>query len=239
MEVNMTAINGLSISGIIMDIILFFIIAGNAVIGYRRGLAKVVFNICSSIIAIILVLILYKPTTNYIINNTKIPEKLESVFEENLQYLFEKDNIEDSEQLQNSDSMNSILKVFIGDKISDVIQQTTNSITKYLSVQITHKVISILVFFILFAIIRLILYTVKNYVELVANLPIIRIFNGSGGMIYGIIKGFLIIYVIFAIISIIMPIINDTIIMTAIQNAPIGSKMFNNNIILKLIFKFL
>ena len=226
-------------SGVIVDIILFFMIAGNAVLGYKRGLARVIFNICSSIIAIILVFILYQPTTNYIINNTKIAEKLESVFEEKLQYLFEKDNIESTQQVQESDNMNGILKVFVGDEISDLVYDTTDSMIQYVSTQVSHKIISVVVFFALFSIIRLILYILKNYVELIANLPIIRMFNSSGGMIYGIIKGFLLIYVTFAVVSLILPVVGNTIIINAIQNAPIGSKMFEHNIILNLIFKFI
>lgn len=232
----MAVFDWLSISGIVVDVILFFIIAGNAVLGYRRGLAKVVFSILSGILAIILVFILYKPTTNYIINNTQISEKLESGIKENIGYLFEKENIENAEQLEENNNMSSILKIFIGDEIGSLLEETTDSIVTYVSVEISHKVISVVVFFGLFAIIRLLLYIVRNYIELVANLPIIRIFNGSGGMIYGIIKGFLIIYVTFAILSLMMPIINDTVIIGAIQNAPIGSKMFNNNIILNIIF---
>ena len=235
----MEAISSWSITGIIVDIILFLIIAGNAVLGYRKGLVKVIFNICSSIIAIILVLILYKPTTNYIINNTGVAPKLESVFVEKLGYLFEKDNGQKAEETQNIDDMNSILKVFIGDEIGTLVNETKDSVVRYVSVQVSHKVISVIVFFALFAIIRLLLYMLKTYIELVANLPIIRIFNGAGGMIYGILKGFLIIYVIFAIISVIIPIITDTGLIDIIQKAPIGSKMFNNNIILNLIFKFL
>lgn len=229
----------LPISGIIVDIILFFIIAGNAVLGYKRGLVRVIFNICSSVVAIIFVLILYKPTTNYIINNTTASQKLESVFAENLQYLFEKDNVENAEQVQNSEEMSNILNVFIGDEMGDLINETKDSVVQYVSMQISHKVISVIVFFALFAIIRLLLYVLRSYIEMVANLPIIRVVNGSGGMIYGILKGFLIIYVFFAIISLIMPTITETGFITVIQNAPIGGKMFNNNVILNLIFKFL
>lgn len=235
----MENISSVPISGIIVDIILFFIIAGNAALGYRKGLARVIFSICSSVVAIILVLILYRPTTNYIINNTQAAPKLESIFAENVEYLFEKDNIENKEQAQNSEGMMSILQVFVGDETGELINETKDSVVQYLSVQISHKVISVIVFFALFAIIRLLLYVLRSYVEMVANLPIVRVFNGSGGMIYGILKGFLIIYAFFAIISLIMPIITETGIMVAIQNAPIGSKMFNNNIILNLIFKFL
>lgn len=232
----MATFDGGTISGIVVDIILFFIIAGNAVLGYRRGLARVVFNICSTFIAIILVFILYKPVTNYVINNTSAPQKLETVFEEKLKYLFEKDNIENNTEIQDNDNISGILNVFIGDEINDLIQETTDSVINYLSIKISHKIINVVVFFALFAVIRLLLYILKTYIELVARLPIIRVFNGSGGMIYGIVKGFLIIYLIFGIISIIMPVIGDTIVITSIQKAPIGSKMFNNNIILNLIF---
>ena len=156
-----------------------------------------------------------------------------------MQYLFEKDDAEDTTQIQKSNNMNSILQVFIGDEMGNLIEETTDSIVKYMSVEISHKIISVLVFFVLFAVIRLLLYIVRSYIELVANLPIIRVINGSGGMIYGIIRGFLVIYIVFAILSLLMPIVGDTIIITAIQNASIGSKMFNNNVILNLIFKFL
>ena len=228
--------SGLSISGIIVDIILFFIIAGNATIGYRRGLTRVIFSICSSIIAIILVFILYKPTTNYIIQHTKASQKLESAFTDNLQFLFEKD---EPEEIQNNHTINSMLKVFIGDEMGNLIEETTDSVVQYMSVQISHKIISVIVFFALFTIIRLLLYIIRNYIELVANLPIIRVVNGSGGMVYGVIRGFFIIYVTFALLSLIMPIVGNTIITEAIQKSLIGSKMFNHNIILNLIFKFL
>ena len=164
-------------AGIVVDIILFFIVAGNAAIGYRRGLARVVFNICSSFVAIILVFILYKPTTNFVINNTKLSQKMEMAFQENLQYLFRTNEKQTSEK--NNNLINA-LNVFIGDEMGNLIQDTTDSVVKYASVQISHKIISVVVFFALFAIIRLALYTLRNYVELIGDLPIIRVFNGSG-----------------------------------------------------------
>lgn len=225
-------------SGILVDIILFFIVAGNAVLGYRKGLVKVIFNICSSIVAIILVLILYKPVTNYVINNTSVSQKLENIFAENLESLGVNDDTENAENKHDEGLINS-LQIFVGDQVGGVIEEAKDAVVKSVSKQLSQKVIGIITFFALFAIIRLLLYVLKNYVELVANLPIIRIFNGSGGMIYGIVKGFLIIYVFFAIISFVAPMINQTGIVVAIQNAQIGSKMFNNNIILNFIFKFL
>lgn len=167
-------------AGMVVDIILFFIVAGNAAIGYRRGLARVIFNICSTIVAIILVFILYKPTTDFIINHTKIAEKMETAFEENLQYLFETNANQTPQEVQENNNIMNALKVFIGDEMGSLIQDTTDSVVKYVSVQISHKIISVVVFFALFAIIRLALYVLRNYVELIGDLPIIRVFNGSG-----------------------------------------------------------
>ena len=55
------------------------------------------------------------------------------------------------------------------------------------------------------------------------------------GLIYGILKGFLTIYLILAVFSVISPLITNWGITSAIQDSSFGSKMYNNNIILNLI----
>ena len=54
-------------------------------------------------------------------------------------------------------------------------------------------------------------------------------------MIYGIVKGFLTIYVILAVFSVISPLIEGWGITSAIQDSTWGSKMYNDNVILNLI----
>ena len=229
----------LTMGGIIIDAILIIIILGNSAIGYKRGLVRVAFKLLSSIIAMILVLILYKPTTNFIMNNTSIPNAIESTIASKIEILFENSTAQTVEQLPNDNSMVSMLKVFIGDELGTVVEQATNSIVQTVSHEVTYKIISTVVFFALFAIIRLIIYVLRSYMEWIADLPILDIINGTGGMIYGVLKGFFIIYVALALISLFMPIFGDTVILSAIENSIFGSRMFNNNILLNLIFKFL
>lgn len=228
----------MSFGGIVVDILLFLIILGNAMFNYKRGLVKVVFNIFSSIIAIILVLILYKPTTDFIINNTSLDDRLENMLETKLDCLFDLDSIQSIDK-NDENSMNSIIKVFVGDTVGEIIENTTDNIAQIVSDQISYKIISVVSFLLLFVIIRIILIIIKGYADILSSLPIIRTLNSSGGMVYGIVRGFLIIYVLFAIISLILPIINGEFIASAIQNSFIGSKMFNNNILLNIIFKFI
>ncbi len=226
----------MTVLGIVVDVILFIIIAGNAVAGYKMGMTRVIFNIFSSLIAIILVFILYKPVSNYIFENTKMAQNLENAIVENLSGLLK--NEEETAETTNENT-NNMLAVFIGQDMNEIVQNTTDSIVTSAANQIAYKIISGAVFLILFAVIRIALYLLKNYADFLANLPFIRVINSSGGMIYGVIKGFLLVYVVLAIISFMMPMIGDTVIVQAVNEAWIGSKMFQSNIILNVIFKFL
>ena len=84
--------------------------------------------------------------------------------------------------------------------------------------------------------IAIIVFVVWVVAELIGNLPIIKMFNKSGGLIFGVIKGFVIAYAILAILSVLSPIISQIGIISAIQDSTLGSAMYNNNILLNLFF---
>ena len=230
----------MSSGGIIVDVILFIIILGNAVLCYRKGLVGLVFSVCSSIIAIVLVFLLYKPATTLIIQYTPIDDNLKSAIEEKLADVFETGTEQVTQEVAPKDEKtNRLMEIFVGDQISSIINNTKGNMVEYVSMEITEKIVGILAFLILFVVIKLVLFVAKVYIEAIADLPIIKTLNHSGGMVYGVVRGFFICYVIFAIISLLMPVIDGTAVSTAIENSFIGARMFNNNILLNLIFKFL
>ena len=69
--------------GIVIDIVVIAILVLNIIIGYKKGLINVVFNILAFFIAIIITFILYKPVSNFIINNTEIDDKIKQTIIEN------------------------------------------------------------------------------------------------------------------------------------------------------------
>ena len=62
---------------LLIDLIIIGIILLFTFIGYKRGLVKIAFSLCTFFIALIISLILYKPVSALIINNTEIDEKIE------------------------------------------------------------------------------------------------------------------------------------------------------------------
>ena len=76
------------------------------------------------------------------------------------------------------------------------------------------------------------LILLKFLTEIIANLPIIKQFNEIGGLVYGIIKGLIIIYLILTIMFLVISINENGIIANAIEESNITKFLYNNNIII-------
>ncbi len=230
----MGVINWVALGGILVDLVVISILISNAFWGYRKGLVAVVFKILTFLISLIIVFMLYRPVANSIMKNTQLDEKLAIAIEKNLTGT----TLENGELLkpQNSSVSEGVINV-INSFVVDALNETSVNAVEYVSENLAVMMIRTGTFLGLFIIARFLLLFVRFVAELIANLPIIKMFNKSGGLIYGIVKGFLVAYLILAIFSLISPVISNLGIIKAIDDSIIGSKMYNNNIILNIIFK--
>lgn len=211
--------------GIIFDIILVAIIALNVFICYRKGLVKLAVGLIAVIVAIIVSVVLYKPVSNIIIENTEIDENIENTIIEN--FSAETDEEEDTD--------NGFMK-YMEKYVNDSINKTRNQIVLEASNVIATKVINICVFLGIFIIARIVLILLTFIADIIMSLPILKQFNKAGGIIYGLIKALLIIYVILAIIFFIIYVSGNTTLSNAISSSYITKFFYNNNLLLNLIF---
>ena len=211
--------------GIIFDIILVAIIALNVFICYRKGLVKLAVGLIAVIVAIIVSVVLYKPVSNIIIENTEIDENIENTVIEN--FSAETDEQEDTD--------NGFMK-YMEKYVNDSINKTRNQIVLEASNVIATKVINICVFLGIFIIARIVLILLTFIADIIMSLPILKQFNKAGGIIYGLIKALLIIYVILAIIFFIIYVSGNTTLSNAISSSYITKFFYNNNLLLNLIF---
>lgn len=196
--------------GLLLDLGILLIILISIFVGYKRGFIKVAFGLISFIIAIIISLLLYKPISNFITNYTPIPDKIETQIESRLS----------SEDIEDSNNF-----------ISNYYNNIKNSSINIIAHNITNSIINISSALIVFLLTRIILLFLKFSTDLVAKLPLIKQLNHIGGFIYGILAGFVIIYLFFTIITILSPIINLSNFIRLINSSIIGNIMYNNNII--------
>ena len=120
--------------------------------------------------------------------------------------------------------------------VREALEKSAADPVRYVSEKLSVFMIQTGTFLLLFILSRGILLFVKFAAELIANLPIIKMFNKSGGLVYGIIKGFFMVYLILAIFSLISPIIYEYGIIQSILDSSLGRNMYNNNLILNVFF---
>ena len=192
--------------GIILDLVVLGIILLNVFICYQKGLVKLAVGLVAVFISIILALILYKPVSNLVIEKTEIDDKIEKTIIENFT----------SEQESEAEIDDNGFMKYIEQYVDDAVNKTKNEIVTEAAGTIAVKVINIGVIIAIFVIARLILILLTFITDLITELPIIKQFNDVGGVLYGIIKALLIIYVLLAIAFFIVYISGNTTISEAI-----------------------
>lgn len=230
----MSAINWVAFGGILVDLVLISIVISNAFWGYRRGLVNVIFQVLAFIVSLLIMFVLYKPVANTIMKNTSLDERLTVAIASNLSGTTLADgNLIDAEQSNISTSVVNLINSFV----TEALHKAETNVVGYVSGQLARMMIYTGTMLALFIISRTLLVIVRFVAELIGNLPIIKMFNKSGGLIFGVIKGFIIAYAILAVLSVISPLISQIGIISAIKDSTFGSAMYNNNILLKLFFK--
>lgn len=230
----MTTLNLVAFGGILVDLVIISMIISNAFWGYRKGLVAVVFKIITFVISLLIVFVLYKPVSQSIMNKTELDEMLSEALADNLTgQTLEDGTLIQAEESSVSKGMVELINSFV----AEALQESSSDAVAYVSNKLAVFMIQTGTFLILFMLSRFLLLFIKFAAELVANLPIIKMFNKSGGLIYGIVKGFLMVYLILAIFSLISPIIYEYGVIQAIHDSSLGSGMYDNNIILNIFFK--
>lgn len=203
--------------GIVVDIIIIAIIVLSTFLAYKKGLAVLAIKLCAVIISLVLTLLLYKPISNLIINATNIDETIQNA-------ILEKSN----DILQGDDENNEDLtKQVVTQAATGQISQTAKDI----SVQVINTAVIIVLFFA----IKFALRFVTVIADKVAKLPIINQFNKIGGLIYGLIRGLILVYTCLLIIGFAGQINKNNSFSQNVENSTIGKMMYENNV-LKILF---
>lgn len=207
--------------GIFLDIVVVAILALNIILGYKKGLINVVFNIVAFLLAIVITLVLYKPVSNIIIQNTNIHENIKEMILKRSQGTEPKE-----ENIENND-----INKYIENSINNMTNEAKTAAREVVAENFATKAVQVITGIVLFILTRAILILLRFVTQTIAKLPIIKQFNTLGGIIYGIIKGLIIIYVLLTIMYLIVSIKGNGNIALAIDSSCITKFLYDNNII--------
>lgn len=219
---------------IVIDLIIVGILVLCIALGYRRGLAGAVLKIISFALALIIAFVLFKPVSNIIIDNTNWDESLTQGIREAI--VSEPDEETAEEENAENQGMPTAIMEYINETVEEAGDSAKETVADATAENVAIIIINAGVWIALFIIAKIALFFVKGIASLITKLPIIKQFDKLGGIIYGILEAIVVIYIILAIISFASPLLSNSGIIEAIQKSFIGSMMYNNNLLLKIIF---
>lgn len=230
------------------------ILLGMAVIGYRKGLIKMVVSVLSVLVTLVLVVTL-QPEISSMLKETQIYEKLKTqttmvihdkVYEklEQGDLWRETDNLEAlTNELLERMNIPGEIQEFLKDSILKTnIQGTTmEGIANELSTQIGEKLADLVLdcgvfavsYFLILACVKLLF----GAVNLISYFPLIHGANKIAGFVLGLAEGVCIVWVFFLLLTTMGGPELDETLFPQIQGNPLLSFLYENNLLMKFIMK--
>ena len=178
---------------VIIDIVVALILICSVYGGYKKGIVNVGFQLIVLIASILISLFLYRPITDFIINNTDIDEKIESKIIANGVISNDGSDIQENDE---SESNSSTIEKYVQKYSKDLAKETNKAVVETTAKPIAVNIVGIGVIIILFLGSRIIFFIIKSFTDIITRIPVIKQLNEVAGIAYGLLIGLIIIYVI-------------------------------------------
>lgn len=186
--------------GIIIDVIIVAIIIVSAVFAYKKGFIGTVFSLLGTIIAIVLSVMLCDPVSavvdkNYV--NPAVKSYIESTVEKSLDSVIPDGGKFEYTNQNMPAAVKTLLDVAGVNDIEGSLANTTQELVERISTPISKTISKVLSLVLLFVILNVALWVVCKLITAVFNaLPLGKKLNKFGGLVFGIIRGLLIVFVV-------------------------------------------
>ena len=181
-------------------------------------------------IALAISIVLFKPAAAIVTSTTQIDENIQTSIVE----VFEKD--EEANKENEKEENKSPIMEYIADKAEDATEEKKKEIVNNTAKDISIKIIDVLCFIAIFIVARILLGFIKILADLITKLPIIKQCDKIGGVIYGILQSFVIVFIALALITFISTMTSNYEVLELVNKSYIGSILNSNNILLRIIF---
>lgn len=214
--------------GIFLDVIVVAIIALSVYSCYRKGLVNLAVGLIAVVASVILALILYRPVSNLLIEKTNIDESIEKVIIEKVI-----GDVPEGAQVRfESAGLINYIEDFVGGESAEDSSQFAYDTASTLAVKLVNTIVIIAIFIVA----RILLIMLTFITDIITSLPILSQLDSVGGILYGLVKALLIIYVVLAIAFFVANIAGVTQISDTIASSFVTKLFYEHNLLLTILF---
>ncbi len=219
-------------SPIILDIILAGIIVAICVNGYIQGLVVSLFNLLSSIAAVVISFIAY-PAFTALFKATPVYEAIRGPIYNSV------NSLSQGLETVTPESLVSALKLpqAVSDSILSRVSEggtDAGAITSNTSDVVTDFLLQIISIVLIFIIVKLLLLLLKKVVKQITKLPLIRQVDKFGGIVIGLFEAFVLLTVVGALFALFSGSV-DSGVLSAVEGSVIGRFFYDGNLLMGLL----
>ena len=206
------------------------ILALSAFYGYKRGFVHIVLSMVAMLVTSLLAGLLTVPVSAMIASATSVDENLE----ESVSELIALNEVVD---------VQSVSKLNLPSQIEDIIVEGASSavggFNEYLVETVAGLILKAITFFILIIVIYIVVRIVIFMLDFISKLPVINSINKTGGLIVGLLQGLLIVWIACLVVTAFgdKPWAQE--VFTQINANPLLTFIYNNNLIIFIVTKFI
>jgi len=227
----------------IIDVIVILIILHSVFMGYKKGFIKTVINLASFFVAIALALMFYKPLAviltenteidDWIISNIASSEEENTINEENI----ENDFVSNDDVAENDNKILDILNNLPSTITENAgLEEIKNNAKQEIAYKVSELIMNLLSLILIYVVVKVTLLIASIVLNGIMQIPVLKQLNEILGMAIGAVIGFIQIYMVFAVMTFLSSVCDLSIAITAIKASAFASILFENNIIIKLLF---
>lgn len=223
--------------GIFVDILVVLIIGLCIFNGYRKGLARCILKLVTSLIALFIAIALFRPFVNFVVNSTIIDENIQLSLEKVMNNGIEENKDDNNSELVKEDSgIPKPIAEYLNNNFKTTTEQKKEEAVVSVARGAAILIVDIACFILIYIIVKIILKILTILIDIVSKLPIIKQFNEVGGLIYGLVEGIFIVLLVMTAVAIFTPLTGAYEVATIILQSHLGAFFYNNNIFLNIIF---
>lgn len=236
-------------------------------IGWKKGILRIALSVASIVVTVIATVFLVPLTSKLIKDNTKLYQNLyEQVYtvinnDENISGALNQtlDDTQEIDQSKNSTQLeqyvmdvmnmldfpesikNQVTKAIAQSDLNEIFSGESvtakEAVIKVVAYKLTDVIFNAILYIVVFVVILVILRIIFAVTGIFSKLPVIKELNKTGGLIFGLLEGLFVVWILFIVIT-----ANASQGWASSALADIGSNgflefLYNNNLILKIVFK--
>lgn len=202
------------------DLIVICVILAGGLIGYKKGMLRMAFDIASYVLSWVVAVIGYKILSNYIIQSPPFKNAI---------YSFVKKKV-----VIGDDILPSVPEFFRG-----AIIQAQNALNKTLQEAAAVVLSNYIAIILIFVTAKIVITAVKNSIGFMRRVPIIGQIDGFFGFLAGVTVSLIIIYIVFSIFYFFPNAEVFKLIQKMIKSSMFAEFLYENNIIVMLMRQYL